>query len=160
MQKKILFVLVFFLTIAVLNALQEDYLTIKAFVEPRAIKQGEEGVLKMKITPKNGIKISSHPEFMIKLDKNNNLSFSKVFFTASELDFQTTQENNTVFLELEKEVSILFKVNEASLIGSQKIRGEVVFTAVFTDNWSVKTYQKFDVNFVSRKNFKVKSKRK
>ena len=70
MQKKIFFVLVFFLTIAMLNALQEDYLTIKAFVEPRAIKQGEEGVLKMKITPKNGIKISSHPEFMIKLDKN------------------------------------------------------------------------------------------
>ena len=97
---------------------------------------------------------------MIKLDKNNNLSFSKVFFTASELDFQTKQENNVVFLELEKEVSILFKVNEESLIGSQKIRGEVVFTAVFNDNWSVKTYQKFNVNFVSRKNFKVKSKRK
>jgi hypothetical protein len=160
MQKKIFFVLVFFLTIAVLNALQEDYLTIKAFVEPRAVKQGEEGVLKMKITPKNGIKISSHPEFMIKLDKNNNLSFSKVFFTASELDFQTKQENNAVFLELEKEVSIIFKVNGESLIGNQKIRGEVVFTAVFTDNWSVKTYQKFNVDFVSRKNFKLKSKRK
>jgi hypothetical protein len=129
-------------------------------VEPRAIKQGEEGVLRMKITPKNGIKISSHPEFMIKLDKNTNLSFSKVFFTASELDFQTRQENNAVFIELEKEVSILFKVNEESLIGSQKIRGEVVFTAVFNDNWSVKTYQKFNVDFVSRKNFKLKSKRK
>ncbi len=160
MQKKIFFVLVFFLTIAVFIAGQEDYLTIKAFVEPRAVMQGKEGVLKMKITPKNGIKISSHPEFMIKLDNNNNLSFSKVFFTAPELDFQTRQENNAIFLDLEKEVSILFKVNQESLSGNQKIRGEVLFTAVFDDNWCVKTYQKFDVDFVSRKNFDVKSKRK
>ena len=160
MRNKIFFVMVFFLNVVVLSALQEDYLIISANVDPRNIKQGEEGVLKMKISPKNGIKISSHPEFMIKLDKNNNLSFSKVFFTASELDFQTKQENNAVFLELEKEVSILFKVNEESLIGKQEISGEVMFTAVFDDNWSVKTYQKFKVRFSARKNFKLKPKRK
>jgi hypothetical protein len=160
MQKKILFVMVFFLSIAVLNAFQEDYLTISTNVDPRNIPQGEEGILKMKISPKTGIKISSHPEFMIKLDINNNLYFSKVFFTASVLDFQTKQENNTVFLDLVKEVSILFKVNEESLIGKQEIKGEVIFTAVFDDNWSVKTYQKFRAQFSSKKNFKVKSKRK
>ncbi|UCH93898.1 MAG: hypothetical protein JSV88_27025 [Candidatus Aminicenantes bacterium] len=160
MQKKIFFVMVFFLTVAVLHALQDDYLTIDASVEPRYIKQGVEGILKMKITPKNGLKISSHPDFMIKLDKNNDLSFSKVFFTASELDFQTKQENDTIFLELEKEVVINFKVNEDALIGKQEIRGEVIFTAVFQDNWSLKTYQKFYVDFHSRKNSNLKLKRK
>jgi len=160
MQKRIFFVLIYFIIFAVLNGLPEDYLSITASVEPRGITQGEEGVLKMKISPKNGIKISSHPEFIIKLDRNNNLSFSKVFFTASELDFQTKQENNAVFLQLEKEVAIHFKVNEDSLIGRQNISGEVIFTAVFEDNWSLKTYQKFSVDFLSKKNYKLKSKRK
>lgn len=136
---------------------QEEYLKISANVEPPRIKQGNEGILKIKITPKNGIKISSHPEFMIKLDKSNNLSFSKLFFTASELDFQTKQENGTVLLELGKEVDIRFKVTEDSLIGKHTIKGEVVFTAVFKDNWSLKTYQKFNVDFTSQRNLKTKS---
>ena len=160
MQKKIYIALIVFLAAAV-NALnQETYLKITANVEPRNIKQGKEGVLKIKVKPRNGIRISSHPEFIIKLDKNNNLSFSKVFFTASELDFPTTQENDTVFLELEKEVPINFKVNEDSLIGNHKISGEIIFTAVFDDKWSVKTYQKFYANFVSKRNRNIKVKRK
>lgn len=160
MQKRINVVFIFFLMVAGLNAVQEDYLTISASIDPHNILQGHEGVIIMKITPKNGIKISTRPEFMIKLNTNNNLSFSKVFFTASELDFQTKQEENAIFLELEKEVSILFKVNEDSLIGKQNISGEVVFTAVFEDNWSLKTYQKFNVGFVSKKNGNIKLKRK
>ena len=162
MQKKIYFALIFFIagTLTLTHFSQEEYLRIAVNVEPRSIKQGKEGVLKLKITPKNGIKISSHPEFIIKLDKNNNLSFSKVFFTASELDFPTSQENDTVFLSLEKEVPINFKVNEDSLIGKHKISGEVVFTAVFNDKWSLKTYQKFYADFVSRKNHQLKAKRK
>jgi hypothetical protein len=159
MQKKIIILLVLFLsgTFSLLIFPQDDYLKISTNVDPRRIKQGNEGVLKIKITPVNGIKISSHPEFMIKLDKNNNLSFSKLFFTASELDFQTKQENGTVLLELGKEVDIRFKVNEESLIGKHTIKGEVVFTAVFKDNWSMKTYQKFNVDFVSQRNRKLKN---
>jgi hypothetical protein len=153
MQKKIFILLILFISgmclLPVYN--QEDYLKISANVEPAKIKQGNEGVLKIKITPKNGIKISSHPEFMIKLDKNNDLSFSKLFFTASELDFETKQENGAVLLELGKEVDIRFKVSEDSLIGTHTIKGEVVFTAVFKDNWSLKTYQKFNVDFTSQR---------
>jgi hypothetical protein len=139
---------------------QEDYLKITASVEPRSIKQGEEGAFKIKIIPKNGIKISSHPEFIIRLDKNNNFSFPKLFFTASELDFQIRQENDSVFLELDKEVNIPFKVNEDSLIGKHKISGEIIFTAVFKDNWSLKTYQRFNADFVSKKNGKIKFRKK
>lgn len=164
MQKKIYFVLVILIVGAFTSMQypQEDYLKITANVEPLSIKQGKEGILKIKIIPRNGIKISSHPEFIIKLDKNNNLAFSKVFFTSSELDFSTSQENGTVFLDLEKEVPIYFKVNEDSLIGKHKISGEVVFTAVLKDknNWALKTYQKFYADFVSKKNFNIKVKRK
>jgi hypothetical protein len=160
MQKKTYFVLIFLFAIMLSSASEEDYLKIDASVEPRSVKQGEEGALKIKITPKNGIKISSHPEFMIRLDKNSNFSFAKSFFTASELDFQTRHENEAVFLELEKELSVFFKVNADALIGKHTISGEILFTAVFKDNWSLKTYQKFNVDFFSLKNEKARFKRK
>jgi hypothetical protein len=160
MQKKSCFVLLLIFAVSLISASQEDYLKISASVEPRVIKQGEEGNLKIKVTPKAGLKISSHPEFMIKLDKNDNFSFPKLFFTASELDFQTRKEKDAVFLELDKEVTILITVNEDSLIGKQKVSGEIIFTAVFKDNWSLKTYQKFTVDFTSKRNLKLKKKKK
>ncbi|MCP4154788.1 MAG: hypothetical protein GY757_44110 [bacterium] len=137
---------------------QDDYLKIEAGVNPRNIKQGHEGVLKIKITPKSGIKISSYLGFIIRLDDNANLSFPKVFFTASELDLATKRENDSVFLELEKDIPINFKVNDTALLGKQKISGEVVFTAVFKDNWSLKTYQKFSISFNSTRNRKIRKK--
>jgi len=141
-------------------AAEDDYLKISVSVEPRTITQGEEGMLHIKITPKDGIRISSHPEFLVKLDKSNNFTFPKLFFTASELDFRTLQENDAVYLDLEKEINIMFKVNEDSMAGKNTISGEVVFTAVLKDNWSVKTYQKFNVDYFSMRNQKAKPKRK
>jgi len=162
MQKKIYFGLILLFTVILVNApSQEEYLRINANVEPRSIKQGEEGTLKIKIIPGSSLKISSHPEFMIKLDKSNNISFPKLFFTASELDLPTSQENEAVFLDLEKEVIIPFKVNEDSLLGQHKISGEVVFTAVFKkDNWCLKTYQKFTADFKSMRNYKLKNRKR
>lgn len=152
MRKKIYTILtcIFFLTIT--SHSQEDYLKIDTSVNPINIYQGKGGVLKIKITPRSDIKISSFLGFMIKLDDNADLSYPKVFFTASELDLQSKQENDTLYLELAKEIPIPFKVNSNSLTGKHKISGEVVFTAVFKDNWSLKTYQKFYADFISIRN--------
>jgi hypothetical protein len=159
MQKKIYSVLacIFFFTLV--THAQDEYLKIDTSVTPTSISQGEEGVLKIKITPRSDIKIpsiSSHLGFMIKFEDNANLSFPKVFFTASELDLQMKQENDSVYLEFEKEIPITFKVAEDSLLGKHKISGEVIFTAVFKDNWSVKTYQKFNADFYSKRNRKTR----
>lgn len=159
MQKKRYIIIFFFSLICFLiGASDEDYLKIDAKVNPKNIKKGEEGILKIKITPKSPIKISSHPEFLIKLDNNLDLSFPKIFFTASELDFQTMQDTGTVILDLEKEIEIPFKVNKDVSQSKHIINGEVVFTAVFKDNWSVKTYQKFNTQFSSSKEDKTKKK--
>lgn len=156
MIKKFSLLMLIMLTLTVFHFSQEDYLKISTNVTPKTILQGEEGILKIKITPRNGLKISSHPELIIKLENNSGFSFPKVFFTASELNFQTKQENDAILLDLEKEIEIPFKVNKNSLIGKHKISGEVVFTAVFKDQWSLKTYQKFITNFFSKKNLKKK----
>ncbi|MDQ1352661.1 MAG: hypothetical protein QG657_2967 [Acidobacteriota bacterium] len=154
MQKKIFTILTCLFLLTISSHSQEDYLKIDTIVNPTNICQGQGGVLKIKITPRSDIKISSFLGFMIKLDDNANLSYPKVFFTASELDLQSKQENDTLYLELAKEIPIPFKVNGNSLIGKHQISGEVVFTAVFKDNWSLKTYQKFYADFISIRNQK------
>lgn len=149
MKKPLLWILVCGLIGCGFLSAQEDYLKISVTTSPEVIRQGEEGALKLKIQPRAGLRISSAPEFVIKLSENANLTFSKYFFTASELDFETEQEGEIVYLALEKEITIPFKVNDNSLIGKQQISGEVQFTAVFTDHWSVKTFQKFGTSFRS-----------
>lgn len=125
---------------------------------PRSIKQGNEGVLKIKIVVRNGVRISSNPEFLIKLDENESLSFSKIFFAGSELNLPITQEKEGIFLDPQKEIEVPFKLGESALLGNLSVSGEIVFTIFFQDNWSVKTTQKFTANFISRKNYKIKKK--
>jgi hypothetical protein len=137
---------------------QDDFLKVECTVSPRFIMQGNDGLLKIKIVVRNGIRISSNPEFMIKLDENESLSFSKIFFAGSELNLPITQEEGGIFLDPQKEIEVPFKLSELALIGNLTVSGEIVFTIFFQDNWSIKTTQKFAANFVSRKNYKIKKK--
>lgn len=160
MQKKarLIIVVLILIVFCLSGNAQEEYLSITADVTPQRVTQGNEGVLIVKIVPRSGIQISSHPNFMIVLDPNDNLTFSKLFFTAAELNVETRAENETVFLDLEKKNEIRFKVNDSALIGRLNITGEIVFTAVFKDNWSLKTHQKFSASFFINKNERIKKK--
>lgn len=137
---------------------QDEFLKIDCVVSPRSILQGNDGLLKIKINVRDGIRISANPEFMIRLDENESLSFSKIFFAGSELNLPTTQEKEGVFLDPQKEIEVPFKLNEDALLGGLTVGGEVIFTMLFPDNWSVKTTQKFTTSFVSRRNYKIKKK--
>jgi len=137
---------------------QDDFLKVECTVSPRSIMQGNEGLLKIKIVVRSGIKISANPEFMIKLDENANLSFSKIFFAGSELNLPITREKEGIFLDPQKEIEVPFKLSESALLGNLTVNGEIIFTIFFQDNWSIKTTQRFAANFVSRKNFKNKKK--
>ena len=143
------------------NGAQDDLLKIVTSIKPKVIRQGMEGELSIKILPVQGIKISSNPDIRINLNKNENVQFSKVFFTGSELDFKTIQEDDLVYYDFvtdEEEKTITFKVHDASLLGKQRLNGEVVFTATFKDKWSVKTFQKFSAEFISTRNRNIKKK--
>ena len=137
---------------------QDDFLKIECEVSPRQVLQGNEGLLKIKLLVRSGVKILANPEFLIRLDEDDNLSFAKVFFAGSELNLPTIQENDGVFLAPQKEIEVPFKLNEGALLGNLTVSGEVVFTMLFPDNWSVKTTQKFSAGFVSRRNYKIKKK--
>ncbi len=159
MGRILLVLLLMFSFSTVSDSSQEDLLKIVTSVKPKTIRQGMEGELSIKILPVQGIKIASNPDIRINLNKNENIQFSKVFFTGSELDFKTIQEDDLVFYDFtndEEGKMISFKVNDSSLIGKQKLNGEVVFTATFKDKWSVKTFQKFSAEFVSTRNRNIK----
>jgi hypothetical protein len=150
----------FFLLLVVLFpvAAQEEFLRIESAITPTILAQGEEGVLRIRIIPRWDIKISSYPEFMIRLEENDNLSFAKMFFVGSELNFQSRQANNVFFLDVEKDVEIPFRVRENALLGKYAVNGEIIFTALFQDSWFIKTFQKFSTAFIAKKNLKIKKK--
>jgi hypothetical protein len=137
---------------------QDELLKIECTVSPQRILQGNEGLLKIKIVVPNGVRISASPEFLIRLDENENLSFAKIFFAGSEMNLPTTQEKEGVFLDPQKEIEVPFKLNESALIGNLTVSGEIIFTMLLQDNWSVKTTQKFSANLVSRRNYKIRKK--
>lgn len=127
-----------------------SFVSIETTVEPNIIEIGDKGVLKIKVKPMLAVRISSSPEFVVRLNESDNgVVFTKNFFTASELEFKTEQVGTNVFLDLEKEIVIPFKIDNA-YPGLHKISGKIVFTAVDKkDNWSVKTYQTFSTFFKS-----------
>jgi hypothetical protein len=137
---------------------QEELMKIECAVSPRQILQGNEGLLKIRILVRNGVKISANPEFLIRMEEDDNLSFAKMFFTGSELNLPTTQENDGVFLDPQKEIEVPFKLNEGALLGNLAVSGEIVFTMLFPDSWSVKSTQRFSAGFVSRRNYKIRKK--
>lgn len=158
MTKRTLFLLIFLSLSFFPGLAQDDFLKIECSVSPRQVLQGSEGQLKIKILVRNGVKISANPEFLIRLDENDNLSFAKIFFAGSELNLPTSQENDGVFLDPQKEIDVPFKLNEEALLGNLTVSGEIVFTMLFPDSWAVKTTQKFSADFVSRRNYKIKKK--
>lgn len=158
MTKRALFLPICLFLLAGFIHAQDDFLKIECAVSPRQLQQGSEGLLKIKILVRNGVKISANPEFLIRMDENDNVSFAKIFFAGSELNLPTTQENDGVFLDPQKEIEVPFKLNEGALLGNLAVSGEVVFTMLFPDNWSVKSTQKFSAGFVSRRNYKVRRK--
>lgn len=159
MGRILLVLLIIFSISGIHDGSQDNLLKIVASIKPKVIRQGMEGELSIKILPVQGIKIASNPDIRINMDKNENVQFSKVFFTGSELDFKTIQEDDLVYYNFETEEDgkmIRFKVNDVSLIGKHRLNGEVVFTATFKDKWSIKTFQKFSAEFISTRNRKIK----
>jgi len=126
----------------------EDFLLIRAECLPRSLLPGAEGQLHLNIQPRpeRKIRIAGQPELIVRLDEQSALIFNKVFFTASELDFPSRMEDGLVLLEMDREITIPFRMAEAAPPGPCPLSGEVVFTAVFPDGWSMKTFQKFSVS--------------
>jgi len=149
MAKRGLFFFGILLSAILLNS--QDNIRIDCSVFPGTVGIGEEGVLKIRVTPRPGIRISAHPEFMIRIEDGENFSFAKLFFMGSEFKFTRIQDGDGVFLNLDKEIEIPFTVSENAYIGKHSIQGEITYAVLSNDNWIIKTKERFTVSFSTRK---------
>jgi len=129
---------------------QED-LRIESRTLPATVALGGDGQLRIKLSLRPGVRISSHPEFMIRFDESEQVSFAKVFFTGSDLNLQRIQEGESVYLDLQREIEIPFRVNPDAFLGRPTIKGAIVYTILSPDNWYIKTIQKFRTAFGTRR---------
>lgn len=145
------FLLIVILSVLSYSLFAQDDLRIDCEVVPSQIYLGEEGTLKIRLTPRPGIRLSAHPELLFLLEESEQFSFPKLIFRGSEFNLSQIQQPEGIFIELPSNIEIPFKVNENAYIGKHYIKGEITFTALSPDNWYTKTFQRFTASFSSRK---------
>jgi hypothetical protein len=130
---------------------QDNLLKIDVSINPKHVAQGSNVVLKLHMTPQNGCRISSHPELVIRFNDNDWLVFTKMFFGGSELNLPTSQEKDGVYVSIDRDIEIPFKIKDNAPLGTIELSGEVTFTALFQGSCFVKTFQVFSVPLQVRK---------
>lgn len=130
---------------------QEDFLKIEASIQPRRLSRGEEGNIVLKLSLKEGIIVSPHPEFIIEFEPTEALVFPKNFFAASDLKIETLEKDAKECLDFKQPVKIPFTVSTEAKKGSYILEGRIKYFARSTkEGWLVKNTAKFFAAFSTR----------
>ena len=131
-----------------LSAAAEDLLRIDASIRPRRLRRGQEGNVVLRITVKEGIKISSQPSFTIEFAPSAELSFPKNFFSASDLEIEIVEEDGKEYLNLSNPIEIPFTVKMEAKRGNHSFSGKVKYFACSKEEgWCLKYTSKFATGF-------------
>jgi len=148
MKKFVMTAIVFWIALTQLSIAAEDLLKIEASIRPRRLRRGEEGNVVLKITVKEGIKISSQPSFTIEFAPSAELSFPKNFFSASDLEIEIVEENGREYLNLMEPIEIPFTVKMGAKRGNHSFSGKVkYFGCSREEGWCLKYTSKFATGF-------------
>jgi len=133
------------------NFREGDYLKVEASINPRRLSRGEEGKLILKFKLKEGILLSPHPFFSIELSPNEALVFPKDFFSATDLDIQSEENNGTEFLNVEEDIEIPFTVILDAERGDHILEGKIKYFAYSLEQeWFLKNTIDFSAPFYLR----------
>lgn len=114
----------------------------------------------IKLTIKKGIIINPQPSFVIEFNPSEELLFPKNFFTASDLDIGTLEEDGQEYLDLKNPIEIPFSVNLEAKRGSHILEGKVKYFAFSKEEgWCLKSSSKFQASFYTRSTI-IKKKKK
>ena len=143
--------LVFFLALVLLAGGQDDFLGVEASIVPRRLSRGEEGAVILKLSLQEGTTISPKPDFTIELKPCPELVFPKNFYTASDLEIETKENDGKESLDLSHPIRISFTVAGEAGKGSHILEGRIkYFARSQNEDWCVKTTAKFFVPFFTR----------
>ena len=147
-KKYLVAFIVLWLGLAQMSSAAEDLLKIEASINPRRLRRGQEGNVVLKITVREGIKISSQPSFTIEFAPSAELSFPKNFFSASDLEIEIVEEDGKEYLNLKEPIEIPFTVKMESKRGNHSFSGKVKYFACSREgDWCLKYTSKFATGF-------------
>jgi hypothetical protein len=152
LKKRIPALLAVLTVVFFLSAREDDFLKIKASINPKRLSRGEEGKVTLKLSLKEGILISPQPSFVIEFNPSEELNFPKNFFTASDLEIETVEQNGEEYLNLEKPVEIPFSVKLEVNRGNHALKGKIKYFACCpNEGWCLKSKATFVAPFYTRR---------
>jgi hypothetical protein len=130
---------------------EEKPLKIKSSLSPARLSRAQEGKVVLELVVEKGITISSHPSFIIEFIPCEELIFPKNFFTASDLEIETNEENGHEYLNLKKPIEIPFTVSAEAKRGRHTLLGKIKYFACSTqEEWCLKVTSEFSASFYTR----------
>jgi len=127
-----------------------DLLRVSGSVEPKRMRRGQEGVLRLRFRVEPGIRILSQPDFKIEITSSDALSFPKAFYSASDLEMTIVEEEGREYLDMSAGVGIPCTVKLEARSGNHVVRGRVkYFGCDREDGWTMKNKTRFSASFYS-----------
>jgi len=146
MKRSIVLLFVFLLPVFISPS--EDLLKVNVSINPMRLRRGQEGKVVLKVSVKEGIRISSQPSFTIDLEPSDELVFPKNFFSASDLEIEIKDEDGKEYLDLKGPIEIPFSVNMDAKWGNHSLRGKIKYFACSQEEgWCLKYAAKFSSSF-------------
>jgi len=151
-SRKIVFFLLWIVLFSLLFAAKEESpLKVEASISPKRLSRGQEGKITLKISVDKEIAISSQPSFIIEFDSCEEVIFPKNFFTASDLEIETVEENGEEYLDLGESIGILFSVSLDAKRGNHTLKGKIKYFACYKGKgWCLKSSARFSAPFYTR----------
>ena len=151
-MRKAGFCLIVCFALALFSLAQEEKpLKIKSSISPARLARAQEGKVVLELVVEKGVAISPHPSFIIEFSSCEELVFPKNFFTASDLEIETSEENGHEYLNLKKPIEIPFTVNTEAKRGRHTLQGKIKYFARSTqEGWCLKATSEFSAPFYTR----------
>lgn len=125
-----------------------NLLTVTASVQPKRLRRGQEGELRLRFRLLPGIIILSQPDFLIEITSSDALSFPKAFYSASDLEMTIIEEEGREYLDMSSGLGIPFTVKRAARSGNHVVRGRVkYFGCAREEGWTLKSKTRFSASF-------------
>jgi len=150
--KKIGSLLIFCFALSLFSLAEvEKPLKIKSSISPARLSRAQEGKVVLELVVEKGTTISPYPSFTIEFSPCEELIFPKNFFTASDLEIETTEENGHEHLNLKKPIEIPFTINTGAKRGRHTLQGKIkYFARSAQEGWCLKAASEFSASFYTR----------
>ena len=133
------------------RAKEESPIKVEAWITPKRLYRGQEGKITLKIRVKKGLAISPRPSFVIEFIPSAEVVLPKNFFTASDLEIETLEQNGEEYLDFKNPIEIPFTVSLEAKRGNHLLQGKIkYFACSLKEDWCLKSSAKFKASFYTR----------